>query len=69
MIMVAVGHFDVHSRFGHLASNLAKLTRFPLIQSLYHDISLLEDAYPRGLERFASGRAIREKKVRNAYAL
>jgi hypothetical protein len=69
MIMVAVRHFDVHSHFGHFASNLAKLTGFPLIQSLHYDFPLFENAYPRGLERFAGSRAIREEKVRNPRAL
>src|SRR5260370_7164855 len=69
MIMVAVGHFNVHSRFGHLASNLAKLTRLPLIQSLRHDLPLLQDAYPRGLERLTSPRALREKKFPTPHAL
>src|SRR5688572_12976895 len=66
MIVVAVHHLDIDPRLGHASRDLSELSGFVLFQTLHEDFSIRDNANPGGLERVASGEAVREEKVRDA---
>jgi hypothetical protein len=68
VIVIAVEHFDIHTRVGHPASQLSQLSGDGLFQALDDDLALSDDADAGGLQRSSGGRTIVKEKVGHADA-
>jgi hypothetical protein len=66
IVVVAVQHFDVHSRVGHSARELSELPRHCLSETLNHDVTDGEHANSRCRERVSRFLTVGEEKMSDA---
>ena len=69
VVMVAIDHFDIDSRLCHTTRDLAKLTRFILVQSLHENLSLTKDTDPRRFECPAGSDSVDKEEVSDTVAV
>src|SRR6185436_19169532 len=63
VLMIAIDDFDIDSRFGHAARDLAQLSGFILVQSLHENLSLIQDTNAGRFECLAGSGSIDEEEM------